>query len=201
MRVLLLNGAPGSGKDTIASMIKTKFHDRVYLEKFARPLKDAVPVAYGVNKQDWNKEYDAPSTKNNPHPRLYGKSAREAQIALSETYFKPLHGQDIFGRMLLDRIKRLLESDLLYEYVVVSDSGFKPEAEVLVDQLGKNNVDLWRVQRAGYGFKNDSRSHICLRDRGIYETNIYNNGDLTKLRHFVMEKFTNFMQEGKSWRS
>lgn len=184
MKILLLNGAPRSGKDTIAQMLKNNASSSVHLEKFALPLKLSVPLIYGVPRAAWENELDTARNKDLACSQFFGKTPRNVQIALSEDFLKPLHGKMVFGELLERRIKNVAHrSDL--ECIVVSDSGFYDEAKHIIDVFGANNVQLWRVHRAGCNFKKDSRGHICLLDDGVDCYDVENTGSLDDLRCLV----------------
>lgn len=168
LKIILVNGPPRAGKDCIGSILRYHFHAKV--DKFARRLKEMSFELYGLH----NLKHDAfEDVKDEPQELLHGKTWREVWIALSETYFKPLHGIDIFGRLLWQDIRGE------HGIVVITDSGFEPEAEVLVEAIGPNNIRLIRVHRDGCDFSSDSRSHIDL--FGVQAVDINNNGQISDL--------------------
>lgn len=114
---------------------------------------------------------------------------------------KPLHGVEVFGKVLANYI-RASHSDLFF----VSDSGFRPEAEVLVREFGAQNVMLIRIHREGFDFtlpggKKDSRDYVNLDDLGVESHDLENvNGDLNALVSEAAELigvFTGRIQKGK----
>ena len=175
LRVLLLNGPPRCGKDTISSALH-RFDPIIHEEKFARPLKDTAPLLYGVTRDEWIRKYDTSAYKDMPSPTFFGKSAREVQIAISENLLKPLHGKDVFGRLLVSRINKLPRAEAPPRLVVVSDSGFRAEAEKVVEEVGKDNVFLCRIYRKGCDYSGDSRGYISLADIGVREVELQNTG-------------------------
>lgn len=187
LTVLLINGPPRSGKDTLAELIWA-YNPLVHLEKFARPIKAAIPVAYGIDLQDWKNRYDTTASKDTPFPEFLGKSPRDVQIAFSENFLKPIHGKDVFGRMLVTRLSRLPSPRPPRRVVVVSDSGFHDEAKAVVDAVGANNTFLVRLHRKGCTFHGDSRGHIGLGDMGVKELDFENDSGvdvLTRFGHLV----------------
>lgn len=172
LKIILVNGPPRSGKDTVGSILRYHFHAKV--DKFARRLKEMAHELYGLTglKHDAYEEM-----KDTPLEVFHGKTPREVYIALSEHYFKPLHGEDIFGR--------LLWQDIQHEHglIVVTDSGFLPEAEVLIDGAGIDNVRLLRVHREGHDFSGDSRNYIDIPQ--VSRTDITNNGSIKELENTV----------------
>ena len=184
MKILLLNGAPRSGKDTVAKMLKNASSSSVHLEKFALPMKLSVPLIYGVPRDKWEDELDTERNKDLACTDFFGKTPREVQIALSEDFLKPMHGKKIFGELLARRLKGL-EGRSMLECVVVSDSGFYDEAKEIIDLFGVDRVQLWRIHREGCDFKSDSRSHVKLEEDGVDCYDIDNNGSLSDLRLLV----------------
>lgn len=185
MQIILLNGAPRSGKDTVAKMLKDRSSTSVHLEKFALPLKLSVPLLYGISHDVWRDELDTARNKDLPCSQFFGKTPREVQIALSEDFLKKMHGSNIFGELLSRRVAAIRDRAML-EAVIVSDSGFVDEAMEVVKGFGHRNVQLWRVHREGCDFKRDSREHINLDGCGVLSYDIFNNGSLDDLRDVVI---------------
>ena len=196
MKIVLVNGPPHCGKDTVAYMLEEHFLTKVHLEKFAAPLKITAPVLYNISQHDWETKYDTMENKGTPFDVFFGKTPREVQIAISEALMKPLHGNDIFGRLLIRRC----ESDPIWLFnrdaIVISDSGFREEAEVVIDKYGTDNVQLWRLHRDGCDYSDDSRGYIDLADEGVTQFDIQNNGTLDELKDVSIELYKAFM-EGK----
>jgi len=153
VKVILFNGPPSSGKDFAANFVKNNF-DGVRTDKFARILKNRTHSLYGFHWREWDYYEDC---KEVPNDDFFGLTPRQAYIKVSETYFKPIHGKRIFGEMLLRDIK-----DRKFDVLVISDSGFVEEAEVLMEEYGTENIMLVRVIREGHDFSSDSRSYLEL---------------------------------------
>lgn len=197
MKILLLNGPPGAGKDTIATIMKKAAASNVKCEKFAQPMKTALPLIYGIPVTDWQERLDLMPYKDEPAPELFGKTPREVQIALSETLLKPLHDKFIFGKLLLNRIKNLPQP--APSLIVVSDSGFREEAEIIVNEFGAKNVFLWRIHRQGCDFKKDSRDFITLKDLGVAQFEVDNNESIELLRYRVTGAMHKAFMSGREW--
>jgi len=155
-RVLFVNGAPRAGKDTVGEIIKRQARGIVHVAKFAHALKVATHALYGHL-------YAAPDAwehcKDEPSRDFLGITPRQAYIGTSERYFKPMHGADVFGRLLLESLKREARDA---HVIAITDSGFVEEARPIVEHYGADNCALLRVVRVGCDFNGDSRSHVEL---------------------------------------
>jgi hypothetical protein len=171
--LLLLNGPPRSGKDTIGNVLCD--HGWVRLS-FARVLKDMTHRMYGVTCAHDRFE----ESKNKPCGAFYGKTPRQAYIAVSETLIKPLHGKQFFGERILDQLKPFDVSKSRYN-IVITDCGFADEVRVVAS---KYRSTLVRVLRPSYSFQNDSRSYLSLADIAVDGTKMItleNSRDLAAL--------------------
>lgn len=182
-KIILLNGPAGSGKDHAAKYLMGNLPS-CRLDKFARVLKERTHAMYGFNWRAWDYYEDC---KEIPNDDFLGLTPRQAYIAVSETYFKPQHGDRVFGKFLADELDNFNE-----RYIAISDSGFVDEAKVLIDKYGAINVMLIRIHRDGYTFArvNDSRNYIKIPEITSYD--LYNAGDQTftdEVIRLVKEKF------------
>lgn len=151
-KVIFLNGPPDCGKDTLANILVRHFDARHL--KFSMVMKNALPVLFN-SPIDW---VAMEKTKNLPNNTFLGMSFREAQIWLSEEVMKPKFGEDIFGKLLLRRMMDMTASP----FDVISDSGFEPEAQVIMKGVGNAYCYLINVHRPGTHYLGDSRSYISL---------------------------------------
>jgi hypothetical protein len=174
-KIVLFNGPPHCGKDTIAHGIKKLIDGEVMVEvaKFAQPLKTVAKHLYCDGNQELFDKMDLPENKGVPNDLFFGKTCREVQIAISEQYAKPVHGEKVFGKILAQHIKFSPN-----ELFLVSDSGFRQEAEVLVEEFGAENVLLVRIKRKGTTYDGDSRGYINLEDLGVVSLEVENNSDV-----------------------
>lgn len=168
VRIVFVNGPPRSGKDTVGVVIAKESPRVVRICKFATEVKDRVHAAYRLFDKQARRPLPSEaleSIKEHPQSFLLGKTPREVYIAFSETFMKPLHGEDIFGRLLLGRLQYELAcegglpAEKQTEVVVITDSGFKPEAGVIVEHFGADSCRLIRVHRHGHDFSGDSRDY------------------------------------------
>lgn len=173
-KIILLNGAPRSGKDTFGKRFAKKHGGKVM--KFAEPIKAACAAMYCGGSRALFDSYDTPEEKDKAHAVFFGKTTREVQISISEEYMKPLYGQDIFGHILSNSLDRDIQDERRAHSPVyfITDSGFDKEAFVLINRFGVENIKLIRLHRDGHTFKGDSRGYVNLDKQGITGTDIDN---------------------------
>lgn len=155
-KLLLLNGPPGSGKDTVASAIKNYGQMKgldvrnVVVKKLAAPIKSAYPALLGLTN---SAELD--QLKDEEYLGV-PRGIRKLQIALSEDVMKPLFGQDIFAK-ILTRSVRCLRKEVL---CIISDTGFTNEFKYLFYRTPRINFLTLRLSRGNTSFDGDSREYI-----------------------------------------
>lgn len=171
-RIILLNGAPSSGKDAIASFLSDMFD---YKHRYiAKPLVDLAISISGVSKHDWEIRYNdrKKNSKELPWSKLGGLSQREFLKMIAEDWIKPLLGKDYFAKKeILCSIKEPLTN------VVISDCGFKEELDSYIQYYGENNILLVRIHREGKGFNNDSRNYLDFKHTIDIQNNTMSWGD------------------------
>lgn len=167
--IILVNGPPGSGKDTAGIYLRDEFG--FHLEKFASPIRTAVCGLFGIEDEEIER------LKNTP--MLGGYTLREWMIGFSEDYVKRYGGASVFGDLLVERLKRVEN-----ENVVVTDCGFQVEVGRIVEHFGLENVHLIRLYREGHTFKGDSRSYVDLPGKPHFA--IYNDRSVTDFQDRVM---------------
>jgi len=177
-QLVLLNGPPRCGKDTLVQQLVP------YLKfshlKFAAPIKRMVAGLLNVDMR-YIEEF-----KEMPVKTLRDETIRYTLIRLSEEFMKPRYGNDIFGSLLWQEAKNAAN-----KLVVVSDCGFVSEVNRVVASAGKANCLIVRIHRAGTDFSGDSRSYL---PDGVCETvDIHNDGTLHWLTlqglRVIMNKF------------
>lgn len=152
--LILLNGPPGSGKDTLAQHLRDKNRNFEILH-FAKILKERTHALYGNSLLEYD-YFDG--CKNKPNDFFLGLTPRQAYINVSEVYIKPIHGTKFFGDAL---VKTIRSSFYLARGFITADSGFAEEAEPVINCMGRENTLLVRIRDRG-SFANDSRSFIEL---------------------------------------
>lgn len=182
MKVLLLNGPPRCGKDTVASIIG-KAHP-VVIEKFAHPLRAAAGAFFELTDEQLEK------TKRKD-PRV-----RKFKIGLSENVVRPIYGSDYFGVACAKRVAKLaLQSPV--STVIISDCGFEEEAHAFISTL-QNETDLeaqlWQISRDNCTFSGDSRSWVRLPGEYGMTVPVSNYGSLDQLEETALMKAAVFLQ-------
>lgn len=157
MNFILFNGPPRSGKDTAAKIALDYVHKTrgAYWEKFSYPLKRGFAGIVDHSIDDEGNVDTFERIKENIISFL-GVSYRQFQIDMSEKFMKPLYGNDILGRLLLQRCHEIASMSNYPPVFIVSDCGFQVECDVLKD----HNVLLVRMVREDCTFKGDSRQYV-----------------------------------------
>lgn len=170
MRVVLLNGPPRAGKDTIGEMLVQSIPRSVVL-RFAQPIIDYMFKVHGIRMSD--------VAKDEPHPNLCGRTPRQVAIHYSERMCKPLFGQDYFGH---EAVKLMRKQPRGIETATFTDSGFVNEAVPVLKEA--TSMVVVRVHRRGSTFHGDSRSYWPVWPSGVAREIEFDNDaeDLKSLR-------------------
>lgn len=191
MKVIVLNGPPRSGKDTLANVLCN--HDKSYIKSsLATPLKQACRHFFGLT-EDQFKTVEG-KMKDTAMPIFFDKSWRDVVISMGEDYFKPTFGHGVFGRILYNRY---INSPLNGKNIVIPDLGFRQEFEELIDAFGKENVHLIRLARPGCSFEIDSRDYVDIEGLDIPEHFLKNDSDLQQYFHNSLQLLSR-INEGKN---
>lgn len=185
-KIILVNGPPRAGKDTAYEA----YPDGVRC-KFAQAVKEGTHAAFGLDPKVYNMDYFE-STKEVPNSLFFGKTPREAYIAYSEMFMKPFTGDpQVFGKLLVRWIEDWVDQWGGSGPFIVTDSGFREEAEAVIDAFGAENVKLVRVHRECCDFDGDSRSYIDLSDLGVEEEDVVNTNlqDYKRVIATIIEEF------------
>jgi len=173
MYIVIFNGPPRSGKDTLSRLLVEHMDSRITApvleESLSMPMRHAMFGLLGLTYSDELYETLKPTIV--PGLRVTG---RQLMIDISESFLKPCYGQSVMARLLFDRI---------HEFpglVLVRDGGFQIEVDTLSEFIGAENVYVVRVSRDGCDFSNDSREDVYHRN-SIGEMTVANNGSLADL--------------------
>lgn len=157
--VVILNGPPGCGKDTIANswLEKTLGNDefRPHVKAFKEPMYRVAAAALGLPLHEFMELYNDREWKEHNRPEWGGKSVRDLMIATSESYLKPMFGETCMGKLAVSSIQQRIPSQ--NDVIVFSDGGFKAEVEELEKHF---HVRVVQILRDGCSFEGDSRSYI-----------------------------------------
>ncbi len=159
-KVVLFNGPPRSGKDTIARALTDRLENnyKVCTVKFADAIKGPVAQMFNLTDEEYDFYFET-DAKDKPQDRFFGFTPRAVLISFSEEWAKKLFGEKIFGQILGRRVsleRNLVEADLVF----VTDCGFAPEIEGFFEYHGSMNTGLFRVVRGKCSFKGDSRRYV-----------------------------------------
>ena len=168
--IILLNGPPGCGKDTIAKIIKKKIGSRDY--KLSKPLKDAFSGLFAVHGQLLHELLE--ERKDAKFWVDSKMTPREILIALSEEFIKPRFGDDFFGHIAAVALHQLAG-----KHKTISDCGFNAEVPPIADAFGYNEVKAILINRPDCEW--DSRESLNYKNIGIQGTNLNNLYDLDML--------------------
>lgn len=169
--VVLVNGAPGAGKDSVAVRVATQFKHRDILAipmKFASPIKGAVAELFRLGGREYEHFFETPEGKAEKSERFFGHTPRDVLIDFSERWAKELFGKEVFGRLAIQRIRAYMEQRQVTEFFtraepvvfVFSDCGFQAEVDVVIQAIGPQNTVLINVERPGCTYVGDSRAPV-----------------------------------------
>lgn len=150
-KIICLNGPIECGKDTIGTLLAKRIGSRAIIEKFAQPIRDAAIATFPqVTEENFEKQKSQGLTASSD------TTLREWMIAFSEELMKPKFGDRILGQLLIERF----QPSVFEDFIIITDSGFLPEAETLAEEFGPENIALFRITREGTGWRGDSRGWI-----------------------------------------
>jgi hypothetical protein len=156
MYCIAFNGPPRVGKDTIADLLDHHFDLKItpgIRKSLATPLRLMVYAMLGRTFDA--KHYE--SEKDIPQPMFDGHTIREMMIRASEEWIKPVYGQGALARMTVSSLGTSIH---LPGVCLISDSGFQPETDVLVDAFGEDRFLMVQLEREGAEWGADSRGYV-----------------------------------------
>lgn len=149
--VIILNGPPGCGKDTIQQKLANL--QNLECRSMKEPMFKIVKAMLGDKTfKNFMRDYEDRKQKESPQEYLGGKSPRQFMIWISEDVIKPLFGNQHFGKLAAEALQKENRT------AIFSDGGFPDEVRCLVDSGFK--VKLIRLHREGFTFEGDSRDYI-----------------------------------------
>lgn len=152
--IIILNGPPGVGKDTLAAYLTGHGYAAVRAS-FKQPIFDIAFSMLGDYRYDkFFALYDDREQKEKPQEILQGMSPRQFMIWISEEVMKPVFGEQYFGDRMVEQIHEIYRNLA----IVISDGGFPEEIKPLVRE--GHEVHICRLHREGFTFDGDSRNYI-----------------------------------------
>lgn len=127
MKIILLSGYKGSGKDYIGDLIVGSLY-KAKKTAFAEPLKDIASVILNISKD----ELDIHKNKKSPIT-IGGYEKTDVRVFLQKLgteAMKPLFGEDVWSNLFLNKLEKLKSTT---EFVVVTDFRFVVEYDALKD--------------------------------------------------------------------
>ena len=168
-KIILLNGCPSSGKDTIANYIVEKYNYKTLAFK-DQAFKD-VYTHFGMSEAEYMELYNDRSKKDTPVEKLGNRSPRKAMQYVVEEINKPKLGKDYLAKYTLEIVLK----DVYNDYVI-SDLGLEEEENAVHNLLKNENYKIVYINRDGFDFTNDTRSK-----RNKIDVHINNDGTLESL--------------------
>ena len=149
--IIFLNGPPGAGKDTAATIIRDCLTSCVDY-KISSPLKLGIASCLQINGdiiRACKEDKDVPANIFNGH------TYRELQISLYKDFFLKNFPETILADIAVRRLKLTIA-----KYITISDAGMTQELKVIQDHFGHNKCALLEIDRPKHTFEGDIRQWI-----------------------------------------
>lgn len=151
--IVVFNGPPNSGKDTIISRLMAATtpycilnhrHIQGWHEKMVMPLRDMVCGLFNISGYTYETMKDEPILPNNVTPR-------QAIMALDIQWARELFGEDFLGNLLVKELDRSHARSHKFEFkdqinIHFVDAGVEPEFQALKTAYG-DRVKVLRIYR------------------------------------------------------
>lgn len=129
MRFLGITGLAGSGKDTVAELIKENYTGNTMLYALADPLKQACATAFGIPVDDF---YD--EIKKEEIEPFWGLTRRDILQRFGTKAMRNTFGNDFWIKRAQNFVEHAEKQDI--DLLVVTDIRFNNEAEWLINMGG-----------------------------------------------------------------
>jgi len=183
MVVILLNGPPRSGKDTVALYLEKQYNfEHLQIKEI---LVQTTVKLFDISRELWDEKYETHKEikldylaifRGGPFSgELHKFSPREALIYVSEHIIKPVYGEGIYGKVIANKVGKSKDE----KSFVISDAGFDKEVSEIVKKVGEKNVYVIKLSRKGYTYANDSRNYLTKESGVISKNTFYIYNDLS----------------------
>lgn len=182
-KVVIFNGPPRSGKDTVATLLQVRHPDLFIDMKMAYCLKKGVHELLGIQGASSERYNDVKDVEDED---FFGKTPRETYIACAERFLKIEFSQELFGYTWLRRYRheKIAEQGLI---ATISDCGFHQELAPLFRAFGPQNMIMIRIHREGFDYSSDSRNYVYVANRAFHQYDLKNeNGNFDGFYHQVV---------------
>lgn len=161
MDIILANGAPFSGKDTLVRRLQAFFENGVYI-RFKDPLYKRFAARHNLDMETVVRICNG-EQKDHPHELIGGLIPRQELIDISENEIKVEKGEAGVAIEVIDNILDTEEHGR--KTFLFPDSGFEPERTLFKKVLPRYGLDRLvtiRILRDGCDFagKKDSRGYL-----------------------------------------
>ena len=184
MKIIITNGPPRSGKDTMCGLIREGItgHDLIPMS-YKKTLYVGVARRYGLSVEAVFQMNADTLIKDEPSSIFGGLSVRQALIYESENVIKKKYGPQGVAIQTFKLLEEEYGTERLKNAVLYcSDGGFNSELQAAYDYFGIGVKDVYivRLLREGCSFKGDSREYLNLPDIAIS-----NDGTIDHLKTYL----------------
>lgn len=189
MKLIVLNGPSGCGKDFVAGKLKNMPTMGLVHRKLSDPLKEIVRAAHSYSPEQLDQLKDVVSIGG----MYVNATPRDEQKQLSKTLAE-LFGPTILGKMFVDRVRmdtNYPEPDVFRKLPLnyITDAGVANELEPIVNWFGKTNVLIVQISRDNCEFGDDYRVYIEMPE--VTTVNVHNEGndEFVEVMHRIVRSF------------
>lgn len=196
-RIVLINGAPGSGKDTLGVELQ-KHYSATHKTKIFR-FKDGLYeyahsyIKHLISFDDFMFMCTNRFLKDVPNEMFFDLSPREFLIFVSEKHAKKTKGENVWVNHFIEDYSEYIEDHKGSPCMaIVTDLGFKNELDRLVESY-QFNINIIRIERTGCSFDGDSRNYV--KSNIIDPIHVYNDSSVKELVEIVVQELNERFSE------
>ena len=190
MKIVMFNGPSSSGKTLAAHTLRERLQYQGTIYKMSTPMDDLMKQLMGLSAEEYENVREIGI--DTAHPRLHGKTLREAMIAMAEGFIKPFFGADYFGRWAVEQGIPISARALL-----IPDIGFTEEVVPIIEKYGPENVLGVHLSRESTSFEGDNREYVDFGAMGVDEVMICGDQGIDMFRTAVLHMVIGWLQEKK----